>query len=155
MANRSDPLPIGMAIRASSVRLAGLMVILCSFVAIGVWMIGDANMLGWFELAFFGVGALVLAIALARGIGHAPGGDGFTMATTWRRISFDWRGLSPFAVGYVARQRMILFDDGRHGNLSDIARRLTGRNCAILSVLISSSIEDVCDQLNAFGARAK
>lgn len=143
-----------MEIRPSSIRLAGLLAISCTFVAIGVWMIRDGNALGWFELAFFGVGALVFVIALARGMGLSLDEDGFTLATIWRSSTFEWRDVSEFVVGSAARQKMILFDDRPQGNLSDINRRLTGHNCAIPAVMTSGSMQEVCDQLNAFRARA-
>jgi hypothetical protein len=100
------------------------------FAAGGMWMIEDDRLMGWYVLVFFGLTALVAAVAMLPGAGVlALDREGFEVTSLFRRHRIRWRDTTDFAAVRIppARQSMVAYND-----LKQSGSRLAKMNVAIV-----------------------
>ena len=57
-------------LRPSKKGTLGLLLICSAFVAVGVWMASEGEMIGWFASSFFGLGVIVAIVQLLPNASH-------------------------------------------------------------------------------------
>jgi hypothetical protein len=129
-----------------------------AFVAIGLWVMHDVPLWGWFGTSFFAVAALVAALMLLPGAGGLRlDSDGFEMTSLFRRHRSRWMEVSEFEVVRLppSLQKMVVFDDVRTKDsaLAKVNRSLAGRTGG-LPDSYSLSHEDLAAIMNEWRARA-
>lgn len=129
-----------------------------AFVAIGLWVMHDVPLWGWFGTGSFAVAALVAALMLLPGAGGLRlDSDGFEMTSLFRRHRSRWMEVSEFEVVRLppSLQKMVVFDDVRTKDsaLSKVNRSLAGRTGG-LPDSYSLSHEDLAAIMNEWRARA-
>jgi hypothetical protein len=129
-----------------------------AFVAIGLWVMHDVPLWGWFGTGSFAVAALVAALMLLPGAGGLRlDSDGFEMTSLFRRHRSRWMEVSEFEVVRLppSLQKMVVFDDVRTKDsaLAKVNRCLAGRTGG-LPDSYSLSHEDLAAIMNEWRARA-
>jgi hypothetical protein len=94
--------------RTKQIALAGL----CTgFAAIGVLMIRDGHLAGWYCLAFFGLGVLIFLVQLVPGASYLKlDARGFTVRSLYRSTSYRWSDVIGFAPGRIGGNRGVVFN---------------------------------------------
>ncbi len=126
-------------LRPSARRYAVPFLISVALAAVGLWLAlggghdASARQVGWLNVAFFGLGALVLGAQFLPGVsGLVLDPQGFTLRTLGRARRFAWADVEGFQVGVVGGQVLVLFDcPGDHGRLARANRALFGASHAL------------------------
>lgn len=104
-----------------------------AFVAVGAWMIGDGEPMGWLVAGVFGLGAAILLASALPGANFLRLTDeGFEARTLFRTWRFRWADVAGFGVGAAGGQVLVMFDLApayleRHpSRLVPVSRALSG-----------------------------
>jgi hypothetical protein len=90
-----------MILRPSRKKWLGILLMSLLFCAIGVMMIRDGKMLGWFPLLAFGIVAIVSLVLMFPGVGYLKlDKDGFTVCSLYRASTFRWDDVTEFGLGF-------------------------------------------------------
>src|SRR5437588_1319158 len=81
------------------------------FVAAGFWMLADHPVSGYASIIFFGLCAVVFCINLLPNSSYLRlTREGFTMCSTFRCRSIEWRHVSNFGVARIGTRKMVGWD---------------------------------------------
>lgn len=136
-----------------------LLLAVCSaFVAIGVMMIGEGDVTGWFVAGFFGLGVVIFSVNLIPGASHlllAP--EGFRYRSLFRAGSERWCNVERFGVFDAGARTMVGWDHvagyGKHRRGRRFARGLAGLQAGLPDTYGRSATE-LAELLDDWRSRA-
>lgn len=104
-----------------------------AFTAIGIFLVRQGEMAGWYVGAFFAFGTIISAVALFPGAGGLKlDADGFEVTNLFRRIRTRWQDASGFEPVAFPHAVMVGYDDASSsGSVAEFNRSLTGHNAAL------------------------
>ncbi|WP_405207110.1 STM3941 family protein [Aquimarina sp. LLG6339-5] len=121
-------------------KLKNLMLFLiCSvFVAIGILMLKDKTLIGWFIISFFGFGIIISLIQFHPNASYLKLTDeGFETKNLFRSNFTKWTDIKEFRQGYVYGNKMIFFDytdeHKKWNSGKKVAKFLSGKEGAVQS----------------------
>jgi len=96
--------------------ILGLLLGCLAFVAAGLWMAREGNIIGWIGSCFFGLGVLVAIVQLLPGASHlCLTESGFEVRTLYRSWSVSWKDVAFFATASIGpMNRMVVFNFTDH-----------------------------------------
>jgi len=99
-------------------------------------MIASGDTSGWFVVIFFGLGAIVAALAMLPGAGALMlDSDGFEVTNLFRHHRSHWQDTDGFAAARIppARHLMVVYDDATQSakSLARINIAIVGRNAGL------------------------
>ena len=121
--------PGPVTLRPSRTRWLLVLAIGLLFAVGGVWMIQDGRWMGWYVLVFFGLVALIAAVAMLPGAGGLIlDREGFDVTSLFRRYRIRWQDTADFAAVSIppAHQKMVGYNDLKRSS-SRFRGRLTTR----------------------------
>lgn len=127
-----------------------------AFTAIGAWLGGAGEGSGWWIAAFFALCTLSALYMLFGNAGVSLDREGFVMRSPFKNHRYEWRNVSIVEIAQAPRTKFLAFDDlsKTRPNLDRVNRMLVGRNAGIPASIIGGSLQQACEQMNAFRARA-
>ena len=154
-AERGGALEFGANRRKAALLLAGC----AGFVALGAWAVAENPWLGWTCIAFFGLGIPVSLLTMLPGSTYLRiDGQGFEMASLYRRHRVRWEEVDGFGLASVGGNRMIAIaysdDYRRQRAMRRFSLRLTGVEAAIpdhYAAPVEQIIEALCAWKSRFG----
>ena len=124
--------PGPVTLRPSRTRWLLVLAIGLLFAVGGVWMIQDGEWMGWYVLVFFGLVALIAAVAMLPGAGGLIlDREGFDVTSLFRRYRIRWQDTADFAAVSIppAHQKMVGYN---YNDLKRSSSRLAKMNVAIV-----------------------
>ena len=128
--------PGPVTLRPSRTRWLLVLAIGLLFAVGGVWMIQDGKWMGWYVLVFFGLVALIAAVAMLPGAGGLIlDREGFDVTSLFRRYRIRWQDTADFAAVSIppAHQKMVGYNDLKQSSsrLAKMNVAIVGRDAAI------------------------
>ena len=85
------------------------------FVAAGIWMLPDYPVSGYLSITFFGLCALIFCVNLLPHSSYLRlTCEGFTVCSTFRSRSIEWRHVGTFGVTRIGTRKMMVGWDPSH-----------------------------------------
>jgi len=131
--------------------------LICSaFVAVGVWMASEGEMIGWFASSFFGLGVIVAIVQLLPNASHLHLTEsGLEVRTLYRSWSVSWNDIAFFAAASIGPNRMVVFNYSDHCDrakmMRGFARKIAGYEGALPDTY-GMSADQLADLLNNWKA---
>ncbi len=153
------PPPLPLRLRAARTRTLGLLAGCVAFVAGGVFVLRDSPVAGYSAIAFFGLGAIVIASNLLPGSGYLLLEDrGLTICVAFRKTFHPWRDVAEFLPVNVGTTTMVgvRYAAGYQANaaMRKLATRLAGAEGA-LPETYGMKAEELASLLNVLRLRQK
>lgn len=102
-------------LRASKLKMLGLLILSAAFTALGLWMASEAPLTGYLCAGFFGLGLLVFAVQLLPKSSYLHlAQDGFTFAALFGSQTVRWRDVESFSVVRIGHNDMVAWDFAPH-----------------------------------------
>ena len=127
--------PGPVTLRPSRLKWIFILLICVAFAVGGYFMAADGKTIGWWILAFFGLGVPVSIAAMLPGAGGLTlDRGGFEVVNLFRRQSYTWAEVSGFKKAQLVYQNeMVVFDHaGAKGKMiASVNTGLVGRNAGL------------------------
>lgn len=127
---------VPVTLRPNLVKVTLWFLVCALFVACGIWMIRQGNVIGYFCAGAFAIGLPVFALQFhprAAYLHLAP--EGFTYCSLFRAYTVRWEHVREFAVITVGRIRMVAWDFTPDlpmtGRVSAISKSMSGYEAAL------------------------
>lgn len=123
-------------LRPKMIKFIFYQVICLAFLAMGILMIRDGEVMGWFATIFFGLGFLVLLINFIPGASYLKlNKEGFEVCSMFRKHQYKWSEIQSFGVGVISNNKMVMFDFteeyGKQTNARKVSSFLAGAEGAL------------------------
>jgi len=133
-----------------------LLLACCLFVAGGVWMIQEGQLMGWLVAAFFGLGLIVIPLQLVPSFSFLKvSSSGIEIRSLWRCHEYKWSDISHFYTGCVGKNKMVLIAFApsyqQAQTARKVARALSGAEGALPDTY-GFTAEALAEYLNAWKA---
>lgn len=156
-----DPLPENMTLKPSKGKWLALLSSSLVFVALGIFLALDGQIMGWFAGGFFALG-LPLSVIQLRGTSSwlKLGAEGFEQSMLGRKMASGWEDVSDFRIWKMKRGLFTVHTGVSFDRAEDAGKRLASVNQAIaggsaaLGDTYGMKAEELADLMNAFRARA-
>ena len=108
----TDPItPLPITLRPNPMKMGLLFLVCAVFVAIGVWMVRDGQLMGYLPLGFFALGLPVFALQLLPNAAYLHvRADGFTFCSLFRAHTFQWRDVQEFSAARIGTNQMVVWN---------------------------------------------
>ena len=118
--------PSEVFLRPPGWRLLLLLLFAAGFLVIGVLMIRDGDLRGWFVALASGAGTLVALVAMLPGASYLKlGPEGFTICSLFRKSFLSWTNVQDFRVISISLNKMVGFDYAPHYQRAKRTRRFS------------------------------
>ncbi len=154
-----DPQLNDRMLRPSQMKLVGLCVLTAILVAAGVFCVRTGyRVIGWLDIAFFGMCIAVFAVMMLPGAGYLRlREDGFEMCSLFRRSYLPWHAVEVFEVGRIGLNKRVVFNLNRDVGMDKaraVARSISGWEGALPDTY-GMSAQALADLMNAYHHHAR
>jgi hypothetical protein len=130
----------------------------CALFAVGgFWMIRDGDVRGWLVLIFFGLGALVAAVAMLPGAGALTlDAQGFESTSLFRSHRTRWQDTAGFQAAHLPRgQKLVVYDDVTQSakSIAQLNVGIVGHNAGLPDTY-GLAADDLAQLMAQWGERA-
>jgi len=147
-------------LQPSRIRAILFLLVCLVFVAVGCWIIIRENSwIGWLNVFFFGVGAVVFIMNLIPGKSYlklTP--EGFEVSSLSRSYTYRWTEVAQFGVADVSFNKMVVFNYSPSYQKAKKGRRISRQLAsweAGLHDTFGMKPQDLADLLNRYIAESK
>lgn len=145
--SRQMDLPV--VLRNSRRKMLLTLVASLAFVGAGFLMLADHPVSGYASIIFFGLCALVFCINLLPNSSYLRlTSEGFTVCSTFRSRSIEWRDVGPFGVTHIGTRKMVVWDSLRAVSKLGKANRLVCGYASALPDTYGLKAEELAELLN-------
>lgn len=154
----SNGLPSTLTLTSSRLKSTLFGLICLIFVLMGIWILSDPEnaLMGWFTIAFFGLGLAIFIMQLIRPGRLTLDQNGFEQVILGRSLTCKWTEVSDFGVLKVKHNKFVSFsrqqDEGKM--LAGVSKTLTGGHSGMLGDSFGMKPKELAILMNEYRDKA-